>query len=158
VDKQLTTFASENATELHYGAFLVPQDWKSCGVVVHVAGGAGVGDGQAIALAVNKNSVTLCDTGGPVVSIPLGSIREVKVADLTGMAIPIHTPSGVVDMVPARAKGISVKYELNPMGTQIELSLYTFSPKSAFEWVNVILEAIQRKSTDLGKAGNISRR
>jgi len=158
MSNKLIAFSSQDSMELKYGAFLVPTDWKSCGFVVHVAGGVGLGDGQAIALAVNGNSVTLCDTGGPVVSIPLGSIREVKVADLTGMTIPIETPSGVVDMVPARAKGVSVKYELNPMGTQIELSLYTFSPKSAFEWVNVILEAIHRKSSDFGKAGQISRR
>lgn len=155
---ELIPFASKDNVEIYRGNFLVPSDWSSCGVVVHVAGGAGLETGQPVALAITRNSLSLCSSAGPVVSIHFGSVREVKVDDLSGMAIPIRTPSGIVDMVPAKAKGISLKYEFNPMGTQLELILYTLSPRSAYEWVQVIQQAIQNKLSDWGNAGSISHR
>ena len=158
MSKKLIPFSSQDDVEIHQGNFLVPKDWVSCGVVVYVAGGADLDKGQPVALAITDSSLSLCTPEGPIVSVPIGSIRDIKVADLTGMTIPVRTPSGILDMVPPRAKGISIKYELNPMGTQLELLLYTLSPKAAFEWVNVIQKSIYDKLSSLGQSGKISHR
>ena len=158
MSNKLVPFSSEDDVEIYQGIFLVPKDWVSCGVVVHVTGGRDLEGGQPVALAITESSISLCGREGPSDSILLASIRGTKVADLTGMAIPIRTPSGIVDMVPPRAKGVSISYELNPMGAQMELILYTLSPSSAFEWVNVIQGAIHNKFSDMGRAGKISHR
>lgn len=132
---------------------MIPADWTSRGVVVHLGGGPGLGNGQPVALAINKTALILCSHDGPVISVSYASIRDIRVVDLSGMAIPISTPSGIVDMVSGNAKGFTVKYEFNPMGAQLELSLYTFTPRSSYEWVQVIQQAIYDKLSDLGQVG-----
>lgn len=155
---KLVPFSSRGEVEQFRETFLVPANWKSCGVVVHISGAAGVGDSRPVALAVTEDAISLCDRIGPKVSIPILSIKEVKVIDLEGITFSINTPSGIVDMAPPNAKGISITYVLNPLGTKMEMSLYTFTPKFAFEWVNIVLEAIYRKTKGLGDEGTIFRR
>jgi hypothetical protein len=158
VSNELVPFISEDDVEIYHGIFLVPANWTTRGTVIHVAGGHGLEGGQPIALATTRTMLSLCTPDGPIVSMPLVSIRAVQVVDLTGMAIPIRTPSGIVEMVPARAKGIAIKYELNERGTQIELTLFTLASRSAFDWVNVIQQAIYSASSDVGNTGKINRR
>jgi hypothetical protein len=158
MSSELVPFSSPDDGEISRVNFLVPADWTSCGLVVHIFGGHDLSGGQPVALAITRMILFLCTQTGPIVSVPLQSIRAVQVIDLTGMAFPIRTPSGIVESVPPRAKGVAIKYELNEMGTQIELTLYTLSPNAAFEWVNVIQQAIYNASSDLGQAGKIFRR
>ena len=158
MSSDLVAFSSQDVVEIYRAKFLVPANWISCAVVVHVAGGHSVDGGEPVALAITRMSLSLCGQTGPLVSVPLESIRAVQVVDLTGIAYLVQTPSGPVDAVPRRAKGVAIKYELNPMGTQIELTLYTLAAKSAFEWVNVIQQAIYDASSDLGNVGKIIRR
>ena len=152
MSNKLVPFSSQDDVEIYRGNFLVPANWTACGAAVYVAGGANIEAGMPIALAITENALSLCDSDGPVVSIPLVSTRGVQVVDLTGITIPIRTPSGI------RAKGIAIKYEINPIGTELELTLYTLSSNSAFEWVNVIQQALNNKLSGLGNAGKISRR
>ena len=147
---QLELYKPDDALVPFKQSFLVPTDWKSCGVVVYVAGGGGVQSGQPIALVINPTSISLCDGDGPVQSVPLGSIRDVSVADLTGFSLPVNTPSGVMEMATPRAKGVKIKYELNAMGTQLELTLFTLSPKAAFDWVSLITSAIHDRFSGIG--------
>lgn len=156
MNAELVSFSSQEGLELFHGTFMVPVDWKSCGVVIYISGAAGIGNSQPVALALTKDSVSLCERDGPRLSISILSIKEVKVVDLTGISFSVNTPSGIVEMAPPRAKGIAITYLLNPLGTQMELSLYTFTPKSAYKWVNTILEAINFKSAGLGETGKIS--
>ena len=154
----LISFSSEDNFEPFRGHFLVPANWTSCGMVVHVTGGRDLKDGQPVALALTRVMLSLCTHTGPLVDVPLQSIRGVQVVDLTGMAIPIRTPSGIVEMVPDVAKGVAIKYQLNPLKTQIEVTVYTLAPKAAFEWVNVIQHAINDASSDMWNAGKIFHR
>lgn len=156
--EDLVPYTSQQDTELFRGNFQVPSDWKSCGPAIHVAGAPGLITSQLIALALNKTSLTLCTQEGPALSVPLGSIRDVKVEDLTGVSIPVNTPTGAVDMVPPQAKGVAVSYVLSPMGTISKLILFTMTLSAAHEWVHEILSAVHRKSSDLGKSAQISRR
>ncbi len=158
MNANLVPYSPQEGLELFQGTFMVPADWKSCGAVVYISGAAGIRNTQPVALAITTEIVSLCERNGPKLTIPILSIKEVKVIDLTGITFSVKTPSGIVEMAPPRAKGIALTYVLNPLGTQIELSLYTFTPKSAYEWVNIILEAINLKSAGLGESGKISRR
>lgn len=155
MSNQFVPYSSTENVEAYRGLFLVPADWISCGVVVHVAGIPGMLGGQPVALAITNSVISLCTEEGPTLSMPLGSIRDVKVIDLTGIALPIRTPSGIVEMAPNRAKGVSLKSELNPMGNLFELTLYTLSPTAAYEWINAIQEAIFRKLSNLGRSNTI---
>ena len=153
----LVPYESNKDIDLYKGKFLVPSDWISAGVVLHIFGGVKLKRSQPVALAITKMMCSLCDATGPVVSIPLQAIKSVQMADLSGISLPVSTPSGVIDMVPNKAKGVSINYQ-NQLGTQIELVIYTLSPNAAFEWMDIILEAIQNYSNDLDRAGGISRR
>ena len=153
----LVSYESNDKIELYRGHFLIPADWKSKGVVIHVFGGIKLRKSQPVALAITETILTLCDKDGPVVEIPLQSVKSVQLTDLTGISLPVSTPTGVVDMVPARAKGVAIKHE-SILGAQLEVVIYTLSPNAAFEWVNIILEALQNYSSDVDSASGISRR
>lgn len=154
MNNKLVSFSLKENVGIHTGNFLIPADWTSRGVAVHLGGGPGLGNGQPVALAINKNALTLCSHDGPVVSVAFSTVRDVRVVDLSGMAMPIRTPSGIIDMVPDKAKGFAVRYEFNPMGGQIDLSLYTFTPRSSYEWVQVIQEAIYDNLSGFRQAGS----
>ena len=155
---ELVPFSSREGLEQFHGTFLVPSDWKSCGAVMYISGATGINSGQPVALALTDSAISICGGDGPKISIPILSIKEVRVVDLTGVSFSVNTPSGIVEMAPNRAKGVSITYELNPMGTKIELTLFTFTPKSAYEWMNIILEALHNKSAGFGESGKITRR
>ena len=152
---KLETFVSKDSLLPFKGTFLVPSNWSSCGVVVYVSGGKKLDSGQPIAMVLTDASISLCDQSGPVQSVPLGSIRDISAVDLSGYPIPSDTPSGVMDMLLPRSKGVKFKYELNPMGTQLELTLYTLTPKAAYDWVNIISSAIHNKLSDFGRDGDV---
>lgn len=154
----LIPFRSEEGKELFKGVFMVPADWKSCGVVVHISGGNNLQSNQPVALAITGTALSFCDQNGPISSIHLQSLSATQVVDLSGIAIPVNTPSGVIDMVPTIAKGVSITYQLSPMGNHMELILYMLSPRAAYEWVNTIQRAIQRNAYDFDSAGEISHR
>jgi hypothetical protein len=150
-------FHPKENNDLFRGVFMVPGNWTSCGMVVHVSGGKDLESSQPVALAVTQSSLSFCDQEGPLTSILFQSIKSVQVVDITGISLPVNTPSGFVDMVPSVAKGVSITYQHSPMGT-MELILYMFTPKAAFEWVNVIQRAIQNNFDVFDSAGGISHR
>src|SRR5688572_5420434 len=134
----LVSFSPEDNFEIFRGHFLVPANWTSCGMVVHVSGGRVLDSSQPVALAITRMMLSLCTHDGPLVEVPLQSIRGVQVVDLTGMTIPIRTPSGIVEMVPDVAKGVGITYQPFASKTLLELTVYTLAPIAAFQWVNVI--------------------
>ena len=154
---QLETFIPNTPNELFRNVFMVPADWKSCGVVVHISGGKNLASNQPIALAATRTALSFCDSEGPLTDILYQSIKSVKVADLTGISLPIPTPSGIVDMVPSQAKGVSITYSHSPMGL-MELILYMLTPKAAYEWVNTIQRAIQKNFDDFDSFGQVEHR
>ena len=158
MDEKLALYIPENNLENFENGFLVPSDWKSCGPLLHISGGPGLWSGQPVAMALTGNAISLCTQEGPLVSVPLGSIREVKVEDLSGVGFPVNTPSGIVDMVPERAKGIAISYLLSPMGTKSRIVVFTLTPNAAYEWEHEIMTSIHKKSTEFGKTGGVSRR
>ena len=137
----LVPFRSKEGKELFKGAFLVPADWKSRGVVIHISGGKFLQSNQLVALAITKTLLTLCDNEGPITSIPIHNLQSVRVVDLTGITIPVNTPSGIIDMVPKNPKGVSLNYFYNP-GIILELVFFTFSSKAAYKWTNTFQKAI----------------
>ena len=155
---KLVPFSSQGELELRKTTFLVPANWKSCGVVMYISGSEGIENNQPVALAIAEDTISLCEDDGPRASIPILSIKEVRVVDLTGVSFSMDTPSGMVDLAPSNAKGIAITYVLNPMGTTLDLSLFTFTSKAAYEWVNIISDEIHKKSAGLGTAGKFSRR
>lgn len=155
---ELVPYRPHSELEEFQGLFLVPADWKSCGPVIHIAGAMGSIGGQPVALALTDSAISICNHRGPVQSIPIGSIRDARVEDLRGISLPVDTPSGVLDMVPSQAKGISISYLLSPMGTTSQLILYTLTPKAAYEWMHEILTAISRRSDQIDRSSGISRR
>jgi hypothetical protein len=156
--EELVPYQPDDDLEVFQSAFLVPSDWKSCGPMIHISGGPGLQGGQPVAMALTSSAVSLCSQQGPQVSVPLGSIREVKVEDLTGMSLPVNTPSGVMDMVPQRAKGISISYVISPMGTIGRLVTFALFPNAAHEWEHEIMTAIHQNASEMGKSGGVSRR
>ena len=128
--------------ELFREAFLVPTDWKVCGPVVYISGAPKLNQTKPVALALTETAISLCDHDGPVWSLPVGAIQEVKEEDMTGVSFPIKTPSGTTQMVPQTAVGIVVTYLLNPKGVPARLKLFTLSTTAANDWINDILTAI----------------
>ena len=148
----LTPYELTNETELElYGdLFMVPTDWTSCGQIVHINGAPGIPEGQPYALALTKNDISLCTPEGPVWSLPIAAIKSVTVEELRGISFSINTPSGMTEMVPPVAYGISIGYLLTTTGFEGELTLYTLTAKSANGWKQDIVTAIDRYSKNLG--------
>jgi hypothetical protein len=158
VSEKLVPYQPEESLELFQGHFMVPSNWTSCGPVIHISGGPGLRGGQPIAMALTKNALALCSKQGPKYSIPLGSIKEVKVQDLSGMSIPVVTPSGIKNMVPQIAKGVSISYLLSPMGTISRVVTFTLTPNTAYEWEHEIMTAIHENVSRMDDSAQISRR
>ena len=116
MNAKLVPFSSQEGLELFHGNFLVPVDWKSCGAVIYISGAAGIENSQPIALALTKDAVSLCGSDGPRISIPILSIKEVKVVDMTGVSFPVNTPSGIVEMAPPKSQGDCHNLYVEPIG------------------------------------------
>ena len=150
---ELVPFQSNepDTLELFKNNFMVPSNWKTCGPVVYISGAPGLSEAKPVAAALTKDALSLCNSEGPVWSLPLGAIQDVKVEDVTGVSFPIMTPSGITRMIPPSAKGVTVSFKLTPAGAAGRLILFTLSPDAAYEWVNDIQSAVHNHSLTTGK-------
>ena len=134
--------SSGSSLEPYRNVFLVPCDWTSCGPAFYISGAPRVRDAQPVAVALTKETISLCTSRGPIWSLPLPSIKDVKVTNLTGLSFPVNTPAGVVYMAPPTAVGVEVSFNLTATGMVGRVIWCTMSPQSAYDWVNDITDAI----------------
>ena len=139
-------------TELFQGTFLVPTNWTSCGPAIYISGAAGLRQSQPVAIALTKDTLSLCTQKGPIWSKPVPAIQDVKVEDITGISFPVNTPTGITSMIPPSATGVVVSFKLTRGGAVGRLILYTLSPDAAYVWVTDISSAMENFSEKhLGK-------
>ena len=146
-DKLVPYNASGSSLEPYRNNFLVPHDWTSCGPAFYISGAPKVRDAQPVAVALTKEAVSLCADRGPIWSLPLASIKDVRVTNLTGLSFPVNTPAGVTYMAPPTAVGVEVSFNLTATGMVGRVVWCTMSPQSAYDWVNDITDAIYSFST-----------
>ena len=150
MDKGLIPYnpPDDTSLELFHDTYMVPKDWSSCGPAIYITGAPGVHDSQPIAIALTNKSLSICGSNGPMWSLPLGAIQDVKVEELKGISFPINTPSGVVQMVPPVAYGLTLLFKLTPMGAVGRLQIFTLTLTAGHEWVNDIQTAVYNHSID----------
>ena len=147
MSNDLVPYSSSSSLESYRSDFLVPHDWKSCGPAIYISGAPNVRDAQPVAVALTKETISLCGSSGPIWSLPLPSIKDVKVTNLTGLSFPVNTPAGVVYMAPPMAVGVEVSFNLTASGMVGRIIWCTMSPQSAYDWVNAITDAMYRGLT-----------
>ena len=138
---------SGRGLEAYRNEFLVPHDWTSCGPAFYISGAPRIRDAQPVAIALTEETLSLCGSSGPIWSIPLPSIKDVKVTNLAGLSFPVNTPAGIVYMAPPTAIGVEVGFNLTATGMAGRVIWCTLSPQSAYDWVNDITDAIYGFST-----------
>ena len=139
--------SSGSSLEPYRSNFLVPEDWTSCGPAIYISGAPKVRDSQPVAVALTKETISLCGSSGAIWSLPLPSIKDVKVTNLTGLSFPVDTPAGVVYMAPPIAVGVEISFNLTAGGQVGRIIWCTMSPQSAYDWVNDITDAIYGGAT-----------
>jgi len=142
-------------SELFQETFLVPNNWTSCGPAIYISGAAELRQTQLVAIALTKDTLSLCTQKGPIWSKPILAIQDVKVEDITGISFPVNTPTGITSMIPPSATGVVVSFKLTRGGAVGRLILYTLSPDAAYAWVTDISSAMEKSSEKhLGKPKN----
>lgn len=149
--------------ELYRDTFLVPQDWTSCGPAIYLSGAPGVRDAQPVAVALTPKTLSLCGPQKPIWSLPLGSVKDVRTTNLTGVSFPIDTPAGVTYMTPPAGVGVEVSFNLTNGGMVGRVVWCTMTPQSAHDWVNDITDAaylnsigsdVERRQRDRREVGH----
>lgn len=130
--------------EPYRGGFQVPVDWTSCGPGIYISGAPGVREVQPVAVALTRDALSLCGSNGPVWSLPIASIKDIKLTNLAGVSFPVHTPAGLTYMTPPAAVGVEVSFNLTATGVVGRVIWCTLTPRSAQDWVNDITDAIYR--------------
>ncbi len=126
------------------GGFRVPRGWTSCGPAVYISGAPGMPKNQPVAVALTKTTLSLCGPKGPVWTLHIGSIKNVRVTNLTGISFPIDTEAGQAHFLPPLAIGVEVTYNLTITGAGSSVTWWVMNPNDAHEWVNDIVDAIDR--------------
>lgn len=148
---------SGSSLEPYRNKYQVPRDWTSRGPAFYISGAPRIRNAQPVAVALTKETLSLCGATGPIWSIPLPSIKDVRVTNLTGLSIPVNTPAGIVYMAPPAAVGVEVGFNLTATGMAGRVVWCTLSPQSAYDWVNDITDAIYDFSTgpsEVDRRGN----
>lgn len=130
--------------ELYRNGFRVPQDWTSCGPAIYISGAPGMRDAQPVAVALTRSAISLCGVDGPVWSLPVASVKDIKLTSLAGVSFPVQTPAGLTYMTPPSAVGVEVSFNLTATGVVGRVIWCTLTPRSAQDWVNDITDAIYR--------------
>lgn len=122
-------------------SFLVPGNWNSRGIGIHISGCTGIPANVPVALVLGVGFLTLCTENGPAWAYPFSALTTANAISMGPISFDIQTPAGPSLMTLQKAEGLSVEYWLTPQ-YKATMKVYMPRPMAAQQWESTINAAI----------------